>query len=142
MDVFEIKTLIDITDTKVIRSNQGSQLAYDQCRNFITLRQCLELRSIIFYNNGPEVEEIDIKNLGFGSNYLGKHKVWTFQFSPDRSDVYTNEDGDPIANIENDLDAVPIIKNLTETVNIDKAMFNCKNPSLKNTIIKARKGTF
>jgi hypothetical protein len=141
MEIIEIQTLVDITNTKIIRPNQGSQLAYDQNRNFITLRQCIELRSIVTYNDPPEVDTVDISNMGFGKQYKGRHKVWTFKFSPDRTGVYTSEDGNIIGCLLQDLDLVPIIKNLEETVNIDKAVFDCNNPTAKNTIIKAHKGT-
>jgi predicted NodU family carbamoyl transferase len=40
-----------------------------------------------------------------------------------------------------DIDGVPIIKNLTETINMSKAIFNCKDPFSKNTIIKAHPAT-
>lgn len=141
MEVIEIKTLVDITNTKVIRPNQGSQLEYDQNRNFITLRQCVEIRSIVSYDNPPSVETVDLKDLGFGSQYKGKHRVWTFKFIPDRVGVYTSEKGNPIGCLLEDLDLVPIIKNLEETVNIDKAVFDCNNPATKNILIKAHKGT-
>ena len=141
MEVIEIQTLVDITNTKVIRPNQGTQMAYDQFRNFTTLRQCIELRSIVSYDTLPEVETVDVKGLGFGTEFKGKQRVWTFKFVPDRVSVYTSEDGNPIGNLIEDMHAVPIIKNLTETVNIDTAIFNCTDNSFKNTIIKAHKGT-
>ena len=78
MEIIEIKTLIDITNTKVIRLNQGSQFELDQNRNFITLMQCIELRSIVSYDITPVIEKIDIKSLGFGTAYKGKQNVWTF----------------------------------------------------------------
>ena len=141
MEVIEIQTLVDITNTKVNRPNQGSQLAYDQNRNFVTLRQCIEIRSIVSFDNPPQVETVDVKSMGFGANFKGRHQVWTFKFIPDRVGVYTSEDNNPIGSLIDDIDQVPIIKNLTETVNIDKAIFDCKNISNKNTIIKAHKGT-
>jgi hypothetical protein len=141
MEVIEIQTLVDITNTRVNRPNQGSQLSYDQNRNFITLRQCVELRSIVSYNDLPEVSVMEVNSMGFGKNFQGKHKVWTFRFVPDRTGVYTSEDGNIIGCLLQDLDLVPIIKNLEETVNIDKAVFDCNNPTVKNTIIKAHKGT-
>jgi hypothetical protein len=141
MEVIEIKTLVDITNTRVIRPNQGSQLEYDQNRNFITLRQCVEIRSIVSYENPPTVETIDVKDMGFGSAFKNKQQVWTFKFIPDRVGVYTSEDGNLIGCLLEDLDLVPIIKNLEETVNIDKAVFDTKNPATKNIIIKAHKGT-
>jgi len=142
MDIIEIKTLVDITNTKVNRPNQGSQLAYDQNRNFITLRQCLELRSIVSYDHLPSMEKVNIDALGFGSQYQGTQAVWTFSFIPDRVGVYQTEDGNPIGYLLDDMDSVPVITNLTETINISRAIFSCKDPQNKNTIIQARQGTF
>jgi hypothetical protein len=140
MEFIEIQTLIDITMTRVTRLSQGTQLQLDQQRNFITLTQCIELRSIVSYDLGPTSEKKDIKNLGFGTNYKGKNIVWTFRFSPDRSGIYTDETGNPLGNLVNDLHEVPIIKNLTESINIDKPIFDIKDERFKNTIIKALPG--
>ena len=140
MDLIEVKTLVDITKTRAIRNTQGSKLEQDQYKNFQTLCQCLEIRSIIAYDNSPSVDFIDVKGLNFGSEYKGKHKVWTFKFVPDRVGVYASDDGtDPVGNLIDDLDFVPIIKNLEETVNIDKAMFNCKDAKLKNIVVSVKK---
>ena len=136
MQTIEIKTLIDITDTKISRSTQGSQLEHDQYKNFITLKQCVELRSVISYDHSPSSETIDIKDLEFGSKYKGKHTVWTWTFYPDRAGVYSNNSNE-IGSLIEDIDGVPIIKKLTETINIDKAIFELNSSSAKNTIIKA-----
>jgi hypothetical protein len=139
MQTIEIKTLIDITETKVSRPNQGSALAHDQHRNFTTLKQCVEIRSNISYEFSPDKEVIDIKDLGFGSKFKGKHAVWTFRFNPDRAGVYSNG-VDEIKELVNDVHEVPIIKKLTETINIEKAIFDLTDSLSKNTIIKAIKG--
>ena len=141
MQIIEIKTLVDITNTKVTRLNQGTQTELDQCRNFITLLQCVELRSIVSYDTSPEDELVDVKGLGFGSAFKGKHKVWTFKFSPDRVGAYVDETGNQAGVLVEDLHEVPVIKNLTETINIVKAIFDSKDSSSKNTIIKALQGT-
>jgi hypothetical protein len=139
MDIIEIKSLVDITKTRAVRTTQGSKLEQDQYKNFQTLCQCLEIRSIIAYDNAPSVDTVDVKGLGFGSEYKGKHKVWTFKFVPDRVGVYANDDGsNPVGNLIEDLDLVPIIKNLEETVNIDKAMFNCRDVILKNITVNIK----
>lgn len=140
MIIIEIQTLIDITDSKVSRPIRGRLKEHDQFRNFATLKQCVELRSNINFETDPYMENLDIKGLEFGTSYKGKHNVWTFRFSPDRTGVYsdgTNEIGYLIEDIHN----VPVVQNLTETVNIAKAMFDLKDPATKNTIIKAIKGT-
>jgi hypothetical protein len=140
MEIIEINTLIDITRTGVTRLNQGDQLSLDQNRNFTTLTQCVELRSIVHYENGPTFDKIDIRSLGFGTAFKGKQMIWTFRFSPDRLGVYQDQSGDSLAFLVNDLHQVPVIKNLTETINIDKAFFDLKDPQYKNTIIKALSG--
>jgi hypothetical protein len=139
MQTIEIQTLVDITDTKVIRPNQGTPLQHDQYRNFTTLRQCVEIRSIISYDASPTVETVDVKDLGFGSQYKGKHKLWTFRFYPDRSGAYI-EGNNEVGALLNDVNSVPVIQKLTETINMDTAMFELKNAATKNTIIKAIQG--
>jgi hypothetical protein len=137
----EINTLIDITHTRVIRPNQGTQLELDQHRNFITLLQCAEMRSVVFYEHAPTVEEVDIKDMGFGTMYSGRHRVWTFRFNPDRESVYLDDNNNEIGLLFDDLDGVPLIKNLTESINIGKAIFSCNDSIAKNTIITAHPGT-
>jgi len=90
---------------------------------------------VITYVSSPVCEKIDIKNLEFGSAYKGKHMVWSFRFSPDRSGVYSKNHSE-VGSLVYDLDQVPIIKNLTETINIDKAMFNCTDQQYRNVIVK------
>jgi hypothetical protein len=140
MQVIEIKTLVDITDTKVNRPRQGLQLEHDQYRNFTTLKQCLEIRSNIVFDTEPSVETLDVKDMGFGSNFKGKHQIWTFRFSPERAGAYT-EGNNEIAAVVEDVHSVPVIQNLKETINIDKAIFDLKDLATKNTIIKAILGT-
>ena len=140
METIEIKTLIDITNSKVNRPNQGTAEQYDQFRNYTTLMQCIELRCIVTYDNIPTVEEVDIKGMGFGSNFKGKHKVWTFRFRPDRASQYSDEEN-PVGLLINDMHEIPVIKNLSESINIDKAVFYTYESQHKNTIIKAHQGT-
>jgi hypothetical protein len=137
MAIIEVQTLIDITQTNVIRSIQGSQLELDQHRNFITLKQCIELRSVVDFDQTPVCVKKDIKGLGFGTDFRGQHNVWTVIFRPDREEVYCDEDGNSIGLLLEDIHAVPVIKNLTETINIDKAIFDIKDLKARNTIVKA-----
>jgi hypothetical protein len=140
MDIIEIQTLIDITNTRVIRPNQGSQLELDQNRNFITLLQCIELRSLVEYDRGPIVSKVDIKTLDFGSAYKGKHAVWTFRFTTDRSNAYMDETGNNIGTLLADLHQIPVIKNLKETLNIETAIFDLESSEHRNTVIKSVQG--
>ena len=136
MEVIEIKTLVDITNTEVRRINQGTQQELDQFRNWTTILQCIGLRAIINYDRNPTSEIFSVKDLGFGSEFTGKHRIWTFQFRPDRSDAFAL-DQDRIALLLNDLDMVPMILNLTETINTKQAVFSIFDKQYTNTVVKA-----
>lgn len=140
METIEIKTLIDITNTNKARLLNGQQFEHNQFKNWTTLLQCLGLRAIIHYDNNSTVENIDIKELGFGKAYKGKHNVWTFKFTTDRVNVYLQDDN-PVGFLEQDLDNVPVIGNLTETINIAKAVFLIHDQQFKNTLITAHQGS-
>lgn len=137
METIEIKTLIDITKPNVHRPGQGSELEQNQYKNWITLQQCLGLRSNIEFDYPPKVKKIDLKDQGFGSKYKGSHNVWTFTFRPDRTLAYANNSEDSIGLLYGDVHLVPIIKNLTETINISNAVFDLEHAQYKNTQIKA-----
>lgn len=135
MKIIEVKTLIDISNTNVRRINQGSQLELNQFRNWVTLLQCIGLRAIIEYDKDPICEKVNIGGLGFGEKYKGVHNVWTFHFRPDQEDAFFDGQ-DALGLLKEDLDKVPIIVNLTETINIGKAAFIVNDQLFANTIAK------
>lgn len=136
MEVIEIKTLIDITNTDVRRINQGTQQELDQYRNWTTLLQCIGLRAIIEYDRNPKIAIEDVSKAGFGTEYKGKHQVWTFQFRPDRSNAFGDKTS-PTALLQQDLDKVPVILNLAETINTQHAVFDLNDIKWANTVVKA-----
>ena len=140
METIEIKTLIDITDTGVRRITQGTKQALDQYRNYVTLNQCIEIASIITYDAAPTVENVDVKGMGFGTDIKGKHNVWTWRFYPDRAGAFANESA-PLGSLISNLDQVPIIEKLTETINIETPVFDLTSTVKKNTILKIISGT-
>jgi hypothetical protein len=79
---------------------------------------------------------LDVKGLGFGSEYRGRHQVWTFQFRPDRPDTFADE-SEAVALLEKDLDKIPMILNLTETINTQRAVLDTSDRSFANTVVKA-----
>lgn len=139
METIEIKTLIDVTDSGVRRLSQGTAQQVDQFKNWTTLKQCIELRSVVDYDYPPGVETVDVKGMGFGRAYKGAHAVWTWRLRPDRNQVYADETG-PVGGLISDVDQIPIIQNLTETINIDKPVFNLTDPEFKNTTVKLLSG--
>jgi hypothetical protein len=139
METIEIQTLIDITNSGARRANQGTSKEVDQYKNWTTLNQCLGIRSNIEYDDAPSYETLDVKGMGFGSDYKGKQTVWTWRFRPDRTGAY-NDDFNKIGTLLSDIDQVPVIKNLDETVNIATPVFDISNTTTKNTIIRLVSG--
>lgn len=135
MEVIEVKTLIDITNTNVRRINQGTQEELNQFKNWTTLLQTIGMRAIIDYDKDPKCKTVDVKDLGFGDDFKGVHRVWTFQFRLDRGDAFA-KDGDPIKLLKDDLDKIPVITNLSETINITQPVFELKNLKLTNTVVQ------
>jgi hypothetical protein len=111
---FRIKTLVDVTETNARKGQDPIQV--DQQANFNTLYNTIGLRS-----NPTEfditVEKVDLKDLGFGSNYKGKHNVWTIEFFVEA------DESTSIEFMNSDFDLIPVITELTETVNLDKGLF-------------------
>ena len=135
MAQIELKTLIDITNTDVRRPNQGTQVEADQYRNWITLKQCIELRSLVEFDHYPIVETVDVKDLEFGTAYKGKQAVWTFRFYPDQAGAFATEDNE-LGLLLDAIDKVPVIKNLTETINTDRSIFDLNDTKFKNTTVR------
>lgn len=136
MQIIEIRTLVDITNTDVRRINQGTQLQLDQFRNWTTLMQTIGLRAIIEYDRDPAVEQTDVKGLGFGTEFKGKHLIWTFQFRPDRADAFAGKK-DSIELLREDLNKIPVIINLSETINIQQPVFELDDVQYRNTVVRA-----
>ena len=140
MELIEIQTLVDITNSGVRRINQGSQLEVDQYKNWTTLLQCIGMRSIIRYDSDPTCALTDITTNGFGSVYHGIHKVWSFLFIPDQIGAFAGANS-RIELLFQDIDKVPIIFNLSETMpmlNTVDAAFQLSSVTHTNTIITTR----
>lgn len=131
----KIITLIDISRPRVSRPGQGTELEQNQYKNWVTLLQCVGLRSNIEYDNDPQLVQQNISQLGFGKKYSGLHKTWIFTFRPDRNEAYMDESGNLIGLLISDLHQVPIVKNLTETINISKAVLDLNSLQTCNTIV-------
>jgi hypothetical protein len=137
MEFIEIITLVDITKPSVVRPNQGTEQQQNQYKNWITLLQCLGLRSNIEYDKDPSVSSVEVKSMGFGSKYTGTHRVWTFRVRPDRNEAYMDDQDNAIGLLLQDMDQVPIIKNLTETINMSKAVLDLNSRQTRNTVVRA-----
>lgn len=109
-DIFTCHTLIDITNTGVIRDSADAHMhkLRNQQRNWETFLQVLSLRSQPIILDYPKLLEgalLSEYNLG-----KGKGNIWTFRFTSEHTDSYSVE------NLEQDIHQVPILTGLDETV--------------------------
>ena len=128
MPRYEITTLVDITRTHAVKT-EPDQLKILQQNNFNSLRQAIELRSIVNWVNDPKRQEGRLPQ-GFD----GKAAYWTWIFDVEREDLFLSGN-DPVALLKDDLHGVPIVTGLTETVEIKPAAFQTKGDAV-NTIVK------
>ena len=136
---FRLRTLVDITRTGQTRYALGREYERYQQQNFDSLIQAISLRALPFWEEDPVSELVDIKD--FGTDYLGKQKIWTFRFHVETDDAYATKPGN-IDLLINDLNLVPFIPDLGETVKINNHIFDTVNITTKNTVIEFSKAPF
>lgn len=136
---FRLHTLVDITRTGQTRYALGREYERYQQQNFDSLIQAISLRALPFWEEDPVSESLNIKD--FGTAYEGEHRVWTFRFHVETDDAYATKPGN-IDLLINDLNLVPFIPNLGETVKINNHIFDTVNITTKNTVIEFSKAPF
>jgi hypothetical protein len=107
-------SLVDITATGVIRSNQLDSLERNQQRNWETVIQCLGLRTQPQYIRPPVSSTVSLKNFEFGDFYSGEQQIWVWYWNIEREGVYDLNNKE-LGGLQADFEQVPIITGLTET---------------------------
>jgi hypothetical protein len=109
MPRYKIKTTVDITRSNPSREDTNS-VRNGQQLNFNTLLQGIGMRANVEWDNDPQpVEYQDTKE-------------WFWEFEAEQVDVFATKD-DPVGLIKQDLQGIPVIRNLTETVALEKPIF-------------------
>ena len=128
-------TLVDITATGVIRSQDPDYAERNQQRNWETLLQCIGLRTQPQNIQEPVTSTVeDISVAEFGDFYTGTQKIWTWSWTVEREGVY-DLDNAPLAGLLQDLEQVPIVTGLTETARFMLPIFYPYG-TIKNIYIK------
>ena len=70
MQVFEIKTLIDITQTGQTKFKSQDRLLINQQANWNTFLQVLSMRINPIFENPPQVQTISVNPEEFGNSYV------------------------------------------------------------------------
>ena len=115
---FKALSLIDITKTGVSRNKEAEdQKAVAQFANYMTVENCLQLRSNIKILTGPKSKKMDISNLKFGDNYRGEQMVWEFTFEPETPEAIS------VKTLNEDFSLIPMLTGLDETIKITNGVY-------------------
>ena len=123
-----IRTLIDITETRKYKHNEADKQLINQQANFMSFFNCLSMRFNPYYEVSPLCSEQDVTGV-FGTDFTGNHKVWDFEFN-----VETAVAGTDLTTLKDDFDLVPVVANLTESINTDNKAFRTKSKKKCNII--------
>jgi len=109
MPRYNIRTTVDITRSNPNR-DEVDPIKHAQQSNFNTLLQGIGMRSNVDWTNDPYMIETD------------GDTAWIWTFEAEQVDVFL-KDQDPVGLLKEDLNGVPIIRNLTNTAPLDKPVF-------------------
>lgn len=135
MQEFTIHTLIDITETGKKRKEPGCEVEYYEQQNFTMLMQTIGMRVNPHYNSSPKFRTVNVDDFGFGQNYQGKHTVWSFKFFIEFEAGFTDNTGNPTGLLVEDLNFIPVICKLKETIEPKLCVFDTKSSQHRNTVI-------
>lgn len=125
---FELKTLVDITETGARRGEDSR--SYNQQQNFLILLQTISLRANPIINKKPVVEKQNISNLGFGKKHKGVHNVWSLTFD------FESENQHSLEFLQQDVELVPVIVNLNETADLSIGAFITRDEQSTNILFR------
>ena len=134
LQLFQGFTLVDITATGVIRSNNTDDVKRNQQRNWETVLQCIGLRAQPQNITEPQFTDIDVHGFQFGDLYSGQQRVWTWSWTVDQTDVY-DLSNKPLGGLIQDFEQVPIVVGLEETARFMLPIFY-PHGAIKNIYFK------
>lgn len=118
METYQVITTVDITYS--LDEYTQTQLSKNQRANFNSLTQAIGLRSNLEWDSLP------VKYTGSLPDPIeGKATHWIWEFTTERDQVFL-KDNDPIGHLLDDINGVPIIANLANSVDIHPAAFCTK----------------
>jgi hypothetical protein len=112
---YQIVTLVDITRTTPSRS-ETDHVKLSQQANFNSLVQAIGIRSNVTWDRDPVAELGRVPNQDF------KAMHWHWEFFVEREQVFL-KDHDPVGLLKSDLDGVPIVAGLGDSVELAPACF-------------------
>jgi hypothetical protein len=120
--MFEIFTLVDITETKAKRGEDPFLVSQQQ--NYLTMLNTIGLRSNPTVITAPTIIE---NTQTFGTAYKEAKHAWRFVFDIEYG-------AHSVDLLEKDFTLVPFIDKLKEDCNFDIAVFDTQNKETKNIV--------
>ena len=122
--MFEIVTLVDITETKAKRGEDPFLVSQQQ--NYLTLLNTIGLRSNPTVITAPTIVE---NTQTFGTAYKKAKHAWRFVFDIEYG-------AHSVELLETDFSLVPFIDKLKEDCNFNIPVFDTQNKETKNIVFK------
>jgi hypothetical protein len=119
MQLFKLVSVVDITRSLPSRS-ETDQLKMGQQANFNSLIQAIGIRSNVEWDRDPECHTGRLPDAIEGA---ATHWIW--EFSVERDFVFRLDD-DPVGLLLDDLQGVPVINRLNNSVDIMPSIFQTK----------------
>jgi len=116
---YTVITLVDITRSEPART-EIDKIKLGQQANFNSLLQAIGLRSNITWEQDPKMYSGRLPD-----PLEGKANHWVWEFDTEQEEVF-NIDDDPIGLLKEDVDLVPVVSGLNNSVDIDPATFRTK----------------
>ena len=126
---YKIITVVDVTRTNPARE-ETDRTVLGQQANFNSLIQAIGMRSNITWIRDPQQHT---GRLPIGT---GKATHWIWEFDAEREDVFLDQ-GNPVALLANDLDGVPVVDRLNNTVELLPAVFRSRGDNTNIWIQKS-----
>jgi hypothetical protein len=115
MYFFQGFSLVDITPTGVIRSNDQNSVERNQQRNWETVLQCIGLRTQPQHIQPPQLcENHNLDWHKFGEFYSNQQHIWTWCWAVESEGIY-DLPNEPLGGLLRDFEQVPVVTGLTET---------------------------
>lgn len=123
--IYHLYTLYDITNTGVYDQSNGNNVPYNQEQNYRVVYYTLMFRTQIKIITMERLQ-LDVKGMGFGKEFKGKHNVWHLAFKTESSDPWLT-DGDYVALLRQDFDQSRLCSGLESTAILDGCLINTTN---------------
>lgn len=136
MDFCIAFSLVDITNTNK-SDPRGQTLEYLQAQNLNTILQTLGMRTQVVISSVTVLENQDLSNYKFGSEYEGEHTVWMLKFASEKPDIWDRA-ASKMFYAYKDCHLTPVYTNLNETVVLSDT-FVTTNTNFRNLYFENNK---